>query len=608
MLTGVLDANYLAIVERRDAQLLLCDPLDTNRQVLATTALGVVQPQATPSPERAGPIPVTLDHGDIVRVFRESDGPWRGEVLAHGGSPKAELYGIFLRSGCSPVFPEQVRREVEAWQRSPGIDDPGLVDLTHLPFVTIDGATSKDLDQAAYVERDAAGFVVYYALADASYYVPPGSALWEEAAKRAASYYLPGVMVPMLPSELSEGLVSLNPRVERRCLVIRSRLGTDGALRWDHPEGASDAFRARIRSRAKLSFGQVQAFYEGGDGIDDVPAAERSALHESLQALRAVGLARQALAEEREIVRYRRVELDVQVRGGEHRRFVAAEAIRHSVEGYNEQLSLLCNSEGARLLKEAATDPLVEPIYRVHPPPERARLQQLRELTRAVAEAHLLGDDWIWQEGQHLADYLEHLPAQPAGVAQAIHRQAVMVNVASNYQALPERHYGVGAEVYARFSAPMRELVGVFLHRELLQAIDNSATDDQLLRQIVIERANEAKRLQKRLTNEANLLVLDQIFGDQLQLPHDRRDLPGVIVGMTRSKVYVVFEEYPIDAKVHLRDLRNLLGGRVAVTEDGCRLLRDGEPLCRVGDRVRVVVEAHDVERRHWSLSLSCDA
>src|SRR5690606_15938863 len=116
-------------------------------------------------------------------------------------------------------------------------------------------------------------------------------------------YYLPGVMVPMLPSELSEGLVSLNPRVERRCLVIRSRLGTDGALRWDHPEGASDAFRARIRSRAKLSVGQVQAFYEGGDGIDDVPAAERSALHESLQALRAVGLARQALAEEREIVR-----------------------------------------------------------------------------------------------------------------------------------------------------------------------------------------------------------------------------------------------------------------------------------------------------------------
>src|SRR5690606_28681412 len=238
-------------------------PLDTNRQVLATTALGVVQPQATPSPEREGPIPVTLDHGDIVRVFRESDGPWRGDVLAHGGSPKAELYGIFLRSGCSPVFPEQVRREVEAWQRSPGIDDPGLVDLTHLPFVTIDGATSLDLDQAAYVERDAQGYVVYYALADASYYVQPGTALWKEAMRRAASYYLPAVMVPMLPRQLSEGLVSLNSNVERRALVLRIRLHGDGSLRSTSSATATDAFRARIRSRGKLSFGGVQAFYEG---------------------------------------------------------------------------------------------------------------------------------------------------------------------------------------------------------------------------------------------------------------------------------------------------------------------------------------------------------
>lgn len=319
-------------------------------------------------------------------------------------------------------------------------------------------------------------------------------------------------------------------------------------------------------------------------------------------------MARQALSEEREIVRYRRVELDVEVPNGEHRRFVAAQAIRHEVEGYNEQLSLLCNSEEARLLKEAATNPLVEPIYRVHPPPEHERLQQLRELTQAIARAHTLGEPFVWQTDQHLADYLDGLPEEPKGVVAAIHRQAVMVNVASNYQALPERHYGVGAEVYARFSAPMRELVGVFLHRELLQAIENRATDDQLLRQLVIERANEAKRLQKLVTNEANLLVLDQIFGDQLHLPRERRNLPGSIVGMTRSKIYVVFEQYPIDAKVHVRDLRNLLGGTLTVTEDGCRLLRDGVTLCRIGDRVRVVVEAHDAVRSHWNLSIAPDA
>jgi ribonuclease R len=580
-----LESKYLAIVQIEGAELWLHDAIDEAR------------PRARLDETRAD-----VASGDVV-VASDVDG--RGRIierLARAGTPRSELYGIFIRNGCSPIFPEAVREEVVGFEDATGIDDPQLVDLTHLPFVTIDGATSLDLDQAAYVEADEHGWVVYYALADASYYVRPTSALWEEASKRAASYYLPGVMVPMLPRELSEGLVSLNAQVERRCLVIRSRLNSDGSLRQDGNSriGPSDAFRARIRSRAKLSFEQVHTFYQGDDqAIADAKVAQ------SLQNLRAVGQARQELAEERNVVRYRRVELDVKVRGSEHRRFVAAEAIRHPVEGYNEQLSLLCNSEGARLLKEASKNPLVEPIYRVHPPPETARLARLRELTQALARAHALPQRWVWQSGQQLADYLEQLPTQPAGIAKAINRQAVMVNVASNYQSLPDRHYGVGAEVYARFSAPMRELVGIFLHRELLQALEADASDDKALRDLVIERANEAKRLQKRITNEGNLLVLDQIFEEQRALPRHERGLPATVVGMTRSKVYVIFERYPIDAKIHVRDLRNSLGGKVQVDDDGCQLLREGARICRMGDEVSVIVESHDEKRRHWALSIS---
>ncbi len=541
----------------------------------------------------------SVDPDDYVEVRQIGTGARLLRQVARAGSSRAELVEIFTHYALSPAFSDAVQAEVDEFERHTGLDDPDLVDLTDLPFVTIDGETSMDLDQAAYVERDAGGFVVYYALADASYYVRPGTALWDEAMRRAASYYLPEVMVPMLPRALSEGLVSLNPQVKRRALVLRTRLNDDGSLR-DTGEPATDAFRARILSRAKLSFRGVQEFYEGKAlAIDD------EGVKTSLEHLRSVGVARRALAQEREVVRFRRVELDVQLDGRQRRRFIAAEAIRHPVEAYNEQLSLLCNSEGARLLREAASDPLIEPIYRVHPPPEEARLRELRELTRALAERHGLDERWIWHEGQHLADYLEGLPqgGTTDALALAINRQAVMVNVASTYQSLPERHFGVGAEVYARFSAPMREIVGIFLHRELLQALDGKGRDDKALRDEVIQRANDAKTIQKRITNEANLLVLDQIFGDQLALPETERALPATIVGLSRSKVYVLFQRYPIDAKVHLRDLRNALGN-VSITDDGAAVEVDGDAKWRIGDRVDVVVVGHDVQRRHWRLGL----
>lgn len=155
-----------------------------------------------------------------------------------------------------------------------------------------------------------------------------------------------------------------------------------------------------------------------------------------------------------------------------------------------------------------------------------------------------------------------------------------------------------------RASAHRCEIVGVYLHRELVQALEGKPLDDQALREAVIERANQAKSIQKRLTNEANLLVLDQIFGDQLRLPKIERALPAIIVGLSRSKAYVLFQDYPIDAKVHLRDLRNE-HGTVNLSADGAALEIDGETRWQMGDRVNVVVLGHDAKRKHWRLDLA---
>ncbi len=511
----------------------------------------------------------------------------------------------------STDFSEAVLREVDALLAEPGIDDPALVDRTAIPFVTIDAATSKDLDQAVHVAREGEGFLVAYAIADASHYVRPGSALFAEAMRRGATYYLPGASVPMLPRALSEGLVSLNPDGPRRALVFFHRLDRRGEILETRLE------RARVRSRAKLAFGVVQALV---DGRDETLAREPFA--ESLSLLREVGQARMQLGIERGLVRYRREEVQVSLADG-GASFAVMEAVREPVELWNEQISLLCNAEGGRLLREHP-DPAVQPIYRVHGGPDPERLAELARLTERLCAVHGVPESpWRWQpETQSLADYLAALPqaeltASEDRLARAITRQAIMVNLRSAYSTEPGPHVGVGAEPYARFSAPMRELVGVYLHKEAVELLtgvhaSSSLEDDERLRAEVVEVANRAKDTQRRVQDLANELVIDRIFRPELaKAPEERARFVGTVMGVTSSKVHVRLDAPPIDVKLYLRDLGKELAGKarplwLEPAELGAvlREKESGRVVLTLGGRITVVVQRRDEGQRRWVLGL----
>lgn len=505
-------------------------------------------------------------------------------LVAEADSAEAALYAIAAKRGLDPIFPLAVEEEVRALVATPGIDDPALVNRTDWPFVTIDGEHSMDLDQAVYVEPAGEGHIVHYALADASHFVVPGTALHAEALRRGASYYFPGFMVPMLPRVLSEDLVSLNADVERRALLISSHLDGEGVCT------RSELSRVRIRSRGKLSFGGVQAFYDGGEGFGD-------AVDSNLRHLATVGKRRMSLAEERGVVRYRRVTASTDLgKGG--LRFTAIREVRLEVERYNEQLSLLCNTEGARLLSEFG-DTFVEPIYRAHPAPSEEKMRTFEKVLAALVKYHGLPDSWLWtrQSETTLRDYLDALPheGKEGQVASAIHRQAVMSNVRSMFQTEAAGHHGVGAEVYARFSAPMREMVGVFLHRELFQGMAGEGHANEELRAKIVDGANEAKSVQRAIVNESNRLVLDQIFEDALA---NGTKLPAVLMGAARSKAYVRLQSPPIDAKVYLGR-----GDEVLRPSDEGAGLSNQEKRFGLGDSVTLTVLGRD-ERDRWELEI----
>lgn len=584
-------STLIAIVVEDAGQLKLRDAFDPDRSLLSC-------PRPPGEPLRAG---------DWVHA-RLTPAPSVLERVATAGSARAHLYGIAAEHGLNPVFPDEVEAEVRALVADPGLDDPALVDYRPLRFVTIDGASSRDLDQAVLVEPDGDGFLLRYALADAAYYVRPGTALFDEALRRAASYYLPGFMVPMLPRALSEGIVSLNPHVDRRALVFEMRVDAAGLCR------DTRVVRALVHSHEKLSFERAQAYLD-----DPVGAAfDDPAINQNLTLLGRVGRLRMREAEHRDVVRYRREELSINM-GAAGLTLSVHVHPRQEVERYNEQCSLLCNVEGAKLLRAGHDGAGVEiqPIYRVHPAPERDKVRRFERLLAAMVRLHGLDParfSWTAAGEVPLAEFLDGLPTEgPLGrLARAIHRQAVMVNVRSEFRDEPGKHHGVGAEVYARFSAPMREIVGVFLHKETWELLSGEVGSaeliarDQDLRERIVAASNEAKRVQSRINQLSHLYVLDQLFAHDLERPASKRTRwQGTVMGLTRDKVHVTFEEPPVDVKLYVDDLGRQLDSELELSDDGAALRHaDGRGVCRVGEPVRAWVDHWDASRKRFVLHM----
>lgn len=511
------------------------------------------------------------------------------------------LQSIATALQLSVEFPPAVVAEAEAWVKNPQVDDPVLIDRTDVPFVTIDGAHSKDLDQALFVRRTSEGYLVEYAIADAAFYIRPGSALFAEAMRRGASYYFPGFSVPMLPRTLSEGVISLNANGARRAIIFQHRLDVTGQLI------ETSLQRARVKSQGKLSFAQVQQ-------LIDSPASsplKGAAFEASLQMLREVGRKRMALAAERGLIRYRREEVQIEL-DGQGLSFAVMEVVRDEVELWNEQLSLMCNAEGGRLLREHPNE-AVQPIYRVQPGPEPERLKELARLTQRVAALNQLPPSWVWnQETTSLAAYLAGLPAtvpmsREDRLARALTRQAVMVNLRSEYSTEPGAHVGVGAEPYARFSAPMREIVGVFLHKEAIEfltGVHPSVAEDELLRAEVVKVANRAREMQKKVQNLSNEVVLDRLFAPEVKkAPAERTVFRGTIMGLAGSKVHVRLDAPALDVKLLLFDLApSFKGAWLEVAEDGAVLRAKGTtvPLLTLGSAIELTVQKRDEANRRW--------
>jgi exoribonuclease R len=349
---------------------------------------------------------------------------------AADGELRKALAAIRVQLELPTGFPPEIEAEAQAAAASVVLPDADLLDV---PFFTIDPADSMDLDQAMHLERTDGGFRVRYAIADLPAFVAPGGAIDAEARRRGQTLYPPDGRIPLHPLVLSEGAASLLPGEVRGAYVWTFELDADARL-------VSIALvRARVRSRRRYDYGEVQALVDGGSA----PA--------ELELLREIGVARVVLERERGGASLGRPDQEIREAGGRY------ELVRRrplEAESWNAQISLLTGMAAAKVMLDGGVG-----ILRTMSPPSPDSIVWFRR------RASALGTPWRKDVGY--GAYLRTLdPADPRQLA-ILHAAASLFRGAgyTAFDGAPPEHpvQSAVAAPYAHATAPLRRLVDRFV-------------------------------------------------------------------------------------------------------------------------------------------------
>lgn len=402
---------------------------------------------------------VEIRPGDIALCApgdKIDDTMWEGEITTVlGRETDVAVQEAMVKSNHNirTRFPSGSMNQAEGLPPEPTEKDfANRRDLTAKPFVTIDGATARDFDDAILVERRDKGYRLWVAIADVAHYVAEGTPLDKEALERGNSYYFPRSVEPMFPERLSNGLCSLNPDVKRLTMVVRMDTDESGATR------SADIFSAVIQSHARLTYSQVR------DAVIDRDEAARKKMEPVLPMLELA----EELARKINRLRSRRGSLDFDL--PEPEIFFdgqgEATAIRPKQRNFAHQLI----EEFMIAANEAVAHYLIERdlpcLFRIHP---HADEEKLKSLFRLLSRT----DKSITMPKEMTPKKLQMLVASMRGTDKeyVVNRMLLRSMKQAKYSPENEGHFGLASEEYAHFTSPIRRYADLVVHRLVKTAI-----------------------------------------------------------------------------------------------------------------------------------------
>ena len=506
-----------------------------------------------------------MEPGDLAVVSKGRGRARIERVLGPAKAIESALEGLLEERGA--------RMEFEPYEEPRDPAGQGRLDLRDLTTFTIDPETAKDFDDAISVEPDGAGVRSWVHIADVSAYVEAGSPLDRGAARRALSTYVPGLVAPMLPPELSDNACSLRPSVDRLCVTVETG-----------PDGAHSFYRSQIRSDERLTYGQAESILAGSEQTQPAVQEALRRAEKLAEELRRRRFGRGALRiETGEIV------FDFDGRGG------VADARRETEPHAHmlvEELMILANEAVAAFLAGRRR----EALFRVHESPDPqavelllAKLADLGVPTPpAPKKGHLTPGEAATLAGRAselVTEYVSRASRGREGFPALVLRSLKQ----ARYDARNLGHSGLASKAYCHFTSPIRRYPDLVCHRALLRelGLGESALAAEEELPVLAEHSSVREREAAEIEYAADDLCLAWLLDSRLfELGWDAV-FESEVIGLIGSGLFARFG----DVFEGFLPARRLSGDYFELNPLGTALVgRRGGRTIRLGDSIEVRV------------------
>jgi ribonuclease R len=586
----------------------------------------VMIPKAATGAAKTGQV-VVVELTEPPALFGQPVGRVK-EVLGEMDDPGMEIEIAVRKYDVPHIFSDACIAMARALPDKVRPQDKRLrVDLTDVSLVTIDGEDARDFDDAVYCEptkigkgRAAApGWRLLVAIADVSNYVENGSAIDVDAYDRATSVYFPRRVIPMLPEKLSNGLCSLNPEVERLCMVCDMLVTEDGEV------SAYQFFPAVMWSHARFTYTEVAAILANTRGPE---AAKRKDRITDLMNLHDVYRALLKSRERRGAVDFETVETQIVCDEAGHIEKIVPRT-RNDAHKLIEEAMLAANVCSADFIAQSKHAGL----YRVHEGPTPEKKEVLRSFLKLAGVGLSISDDPTPGEFQAIAKATKDRPD-----AQQIHTMLLRSMQQAIYTPINSGHFGLAFEAYTHFTSPIRRYPDLLVHRVIKAILAKGKYQLPVLPIPGEAHAKLSKRLEKNLASKvaepgqkprkpsaemqawqaaglhcsANERRADEASRDveawlkcKYMREHLGEEFSGVVSSVTSFGIFVTLDAMYVEGLVHITEL----GGEYFKFDELRQELRGERTGMRyaLGSRVKVQVSRVDLDGRRIDFRLMLD-
>ena len=541
------------------------------------------------------------------------------EVLGEIDDPGMEIEIAVRKYGVPHEFSDAAMAEARALpDHVRAADHKHRVDLRDVPLVTIDGEDARDFDDAVYCEPakvgKGKGWRLLVAIADVSNYVQTGSSIDVDAYDRATSVYFPRRVIPMLPEKLSNGLCSLNPGVERLCMVCDMLVNAKGEVH------AYQFYPAVMFSHARFTYTEVAAILQNTRGPE---ASQRKALVPYLLNLHDVYRALLTARGERGAVDFETTETQIVCdESGRIEKIIPR--TRNDAHKVIEEAMLAANVCSADFISEGKHTGL----FRVHEGPTPEKQEILRNYLKAMGVSQTIGDNPKPADFQKIAAATKDRPE-----SQQIHTMLLRSMQQAIYTPINSGHFGLAFEAYTHFTSPIRRYPDLLVHRVIKAILARKRYELPALPTPGEAHAKLSKRLASRvkplavgevakkpsvdtlawqaagLHCSANERRADEASRDveawlkcKYMREHLGEEFSGVVSSITSFGLFVTLDAMYVEGLVHITEL----GGEYFRFDEARQELRGERTGIRyaLGSRVQVQVSRVDLDGRRIDFRL----